>query len=100
MDATTQVTTQVTMQVGTMTDHGTYLGMDGKLAIFEQYIAKGRTMITKCSPKIVKVITQQEENQRIADEHECRDLGIWYQAIIRGSDAQSAISSFRKSIAI
>ena len=91
---------QVTMQVGTMTDHGTYLGMDGKLATFEQYVTEGRTMITKCSPKIVKVITMEEENQRIADEHECRDLGIWYQAILRGSDAQSAISSFRKSIAV
>ena len=95
-----QVTTQVTMQVGTMTNRGTYLGMEGKLATFEQYIAEGRTMITKCSPKIVKVITMEEENQRIADEHECRDLGIWYQAILRGSDAQSAISSFRQSIAI
>jgi hypothetical protein len=100
MDATTQVTTQVTMQVGTMTDHGTYLGMEGKLATFEQYVTEGRTMITKCYPKIVKVITQQEEDQRIADEHECRDLGIWYQAILRGSDAQSAISSFRKSFAV
>jgi hypothetical protein len=100
MDATTQVTTQVTMQVGTITDHGTYLGMDGKLAKFEQYVMDGRTMITKCSPKIVKIITQQEENQRIADEHECRDMGIWYQAILRGSDAQSAISSFRKSLAV
>ena len=100
MNTTTQVTTQVTMQVGTMTDHGTYLGMDGKLATFEQYVTESRTMITKCSPKIVRIITQQEENQRIADEHECRDMGIWYQAILRGSDAQSAISSFRKSIAV
>ena len=100
MDATTQVTTQDTMQVGTMTDHGTYLGMDGKLAKFEQYIMDGRTMITKCSPKIVKVITQQEKNQRIADEHKCRDLGIWYQAILRGSDARSALSSFKQSFAI
>jgi hypothetical protein len=83
-----------------MTNHGTYLGMDDKLATFEQYIMKGRTMITKCSPKIVKIITQQEENQRIADEHECRDMGIWYNAILRGSDAQSAISSFRKSLAV
>ncbi len=88
------------MQVGTMTNKGTYLGMEGKLSTFEQYITDGRTMITKCSPKIVRVITQQEENQRIADEHECRDLGIWYQAILRGSDAQSVISSFRQSIAI
>ena len=86
--------------IGTMTDHGTYLGMEGKLATFEQYVTEGRTMITKCSPKIVKIITQQEENQRIADEHECRDLGIWYQAILRGSDAQSASSSFRKSLAV
>jgi len=100
MDATTQVTKQVTMQVGTMTDHGTYLGMDGKLATFEQYVTEGCTMVTKCSPKIVRIITQQEENQRIADEHECRDMGIWYQAILRGSDAQSAISSFRKSLAV
>ena len=100
MDATTQVTTQDTMQVGTMTNQGTYLGMDGKLATFEQYVTEGRTMITKCSPKIVRVITQQEENQRIADEHECRDMGIWYQAILRGSDAQSAISSFRRSLAV
>ena len=100
MDTTTQVTTQVAMQVGTMTDHGTYLGMDGKLATFEQYVMDGRTMITKCSPKIVRIITQQEENQRIADEHECRDMGIWYNAILRGSDAQSAISSFRKSLAV
>ena len=95
-----QVTTQVTMQVGTITNKGTYLGMEGKLATFEQYISEGRTMITKCHPKIVKVISIEEENQRIADEHECRDLGIWYQAILRGSDAQSAISSFRKSLAV
>ena len=94
-----QVTTQVAMQVGTMTNKGTYLGMEGKLATFEQYIAEGRTMITKCSPKIVKVISMEEENQRIADEHECRDLGIWYQAILRGSDAQSAILSFKQSFA-
>ena len=83
-----------------MTNKGTYFGMDGKLAMFEQYIAEGRTMITKCSPAIVKVISMDEENQRIADEHECRDFGIWYQAIIRGSDAQSAISSFRQHLAI
>lgn len=83
-----------------MTNKGTYRGMEGHLATFEQYIAEGRTMITKCPPKIVKVISMDEENQRIADEHECRDLGIWYQAILKGSDAQSAISSFRKSIAI
>ena len=86
--------------IGTMTNYGTYLGMDGKLATFEQYVMDGRTMITKCSPKIVRIITQQEENQRIADEHECRDMGIWYQAILRGSDAHSAISSFRKSLAV
>lgn len=86
--------------IGTMTNHGTYLGMEGKLATFEQYIMEGRTMITKCSPNIVKIITQQEENQRIADEHECRDLGIWYQAILRGSNAKSAISSFKKSLAV
>lgn len=95
-----QVTTQVTMQVGTMTNKGTYLGMDGNLATFEQYIAEGRTMVTKCSPTVVRVITQQEENQRIADEHECRDLGIWYQAILRSSDARAVISSFRKSLAV
>lgn len=83
-----------------MTNHGTYLGMDGNLAIFEQYIAEGRTMVTKCSPKIVRVITQQKENQRIADEHECRDLGIWYQAILKGSDARAVISSFKQSFAI
>ena len=86
--------------IGTMTNKGTYRGMEGHLATFEQYIAEGRTMITKCSPKIVKVISMDEENQRIADEHECRDLGIWYQTILRGSDAQSAISSFRKSISV
>ena len=86
--------------IGTMTNHGTYLGMDGKLATFEQYVTEGRTMVIKCSTNIVRVITQQEENQRIADEHECRDLGIWYSAILRGSDAQSAISSFRKSLAV
>ena len=83
-----------------MTNKGTYLGMEGNLATFEQYVMEDRTMITKCSPKIVKVITMEEENQRIADEHECRDLGIWYQAILRGSDAQSAISSFKQSLAI
>ena len=86
--------------IETMTNKGTFLGMKGKLATFEQHVAEGRTMITKCSPKIVKVITMEEENQRIAAEHECRDLGIWYQAILRGSDAQSAISSFRKSLAV
>ena len=83
-----------------MTNKGTYLGMDGKLATFEKYIAEGRTMITKCSPTVVRIITQDEENQRIADEHECRDLGIWYQAILRGSDARAAISSFKQSFAI
>ena len=86
--------------IGTMTNHGTYLGMEGNLARFEKFIIEGQTMITKCSPKIVRIITQQEENQRIADEHECRDMGIWYNAILRGSDAQSAISSFRKSLAV
>ena len=86
--------------IGTMTNKGTYLGMDGKLATFEQYIAEGRTTITKCSPTVVRVITMEEENQRIADEHECRDLGIWYQAILRGSDARSAISSLKQSFAI
>lgn len=86
--------------IGTMTNHGTYLGMEGDLATFEQYVTEGRTMVTKCSPKIVRIITQQEENQRIADEHECRDLGIWYNAILRGPDAQSAISSFRKFLAV
>lgn len=100
MDATTQVTTQDTMQVGTMTNQGTYLGMDGKLATFTKYVTPSSSMVIRCSPKIVRIITQQEENQRIADEHECRDMGIWYQAILRGSDAKSAISSFRKSLAV
>ena len=86
--------------IGTITNKGTYLGMEGNLATFEQYIAEGRMMITKCSPTVVRIISMEEENQRIADEHECRDLGIWYQAILRGSDAQSAISSFRKSLAV
>jgi hypothetical protein len=86
--------------IGTMTNHGTYLGINGKLATFEQYVTECRTMITKCSPKIVRIITQQEENQRIADEHECRDMGIWYNAILRGSEAKSEISSFRKSLAV
>lgn len=94
-----QVATQVTMQVGTLTDQGTFLGMEGNLAKFEKFIIEGRTMIIKCSPRIAKVITQQEENQRIADEHECRDMGIWYQAILKGSEARSAISSFTKSLA-
>ena len=94
-----QVTTQDTMQVGTLTDQGTFLGMEGNLAKFEKFIIEGRTMIIKCSPKIAKIITQQEENQRIADEHECRDMGIWYQAILRGSEARSAISAFKKSLA-
>jgi hypothetical protein len=73
--------------------------MEGNLAKFEKFIIEGRTMIIKCSPRIAKVITQQEENQRIADEHECRDMGIWYQAILKGSEARSAISSFTKSLA-
>lgn len=94
-----QVTTQVTMQVGTLTNQGTFLGMEGNLAKFEKFIIKGQTMIIKCSPRIAKIITQQEENQRIADEHECRDLGIWYNAILRGSEARSAISAFTKSLA-
>ena len=88
------------MKIGTLTDQGAFMGMEGNLATFEQYVMEGRTMVTKCSPKIVRVITQQEENQRIADEHECRDLGIWYQAILKGSDAQSAISSFKQSFAV
>jgi hypothetical protein len=88
------------MQVGTLTDQGTFLGMEGNLAKFEKFIIEGHTMIIKCSPRIAKVITQQEENQRIADEHECRDMGIWYNAILRGSEARSAISSFTKSLAI
>jgi len=95
-----QVTTQHTMQVGTLTDQGTFLGMDGNLARFEKFIIGGQTMIIKCSPRIAKIITQQEENQRIADEHECRDMGIWYNAILRGSEARSAISSFRESIVV
>ena len=87
------------MKIGTLTDQGTFLGMEGNLARFEKFIIEGQTMIIKCSPRIAKVITQQEENQRMADEHECRDLGIWYQAILRGSEAQYAISSFTKSLA-
>jgi hypothetical protein len=88
------------MQVGTLTDQGTFLGMDGNLAKFEKYVTSSRSMIIKCSPRIAKIITQQEENQRIADEHECRDMGIWYNAILRGSEARSAISSFKKSLAV
>jgi len=87
------------MQVGTLTDQGTFLGMEGNLARFEKFIIEGQAMIIKCSPRIAKIITQQEENQRIADEHECRDLGIWYQAILRGSEARSAIFAFTKSLA-
>jgi hypothetical protein len=88
------------MKIGTLTDQGTFLGMEGNLAKFEKYVTSSSTMIIKCSPRIAKVITQQEENQRIADEHECRDLGIWYQAILRGSDARSAISAFKESLAV
>ena len=88
------------MKIGTLTDQGTFMGMDGNLATFTKYVTPSSSMVIRCSPKIVRVITQQEENQRIADEHECRDLGIWYSAILRGSDAQSAISSFRKSFAV
>lgn len=90
---------QITMKVGTLTDQGTFLGMEGNLAKFEKFIIEGQTMIIKCSPRIAKIITQQEENQRIADEHECRDMGIWYNAILKGSDARSAISLFRQSLA-
>ena len=88
------------MKIGTLTDQGTFLGMEGNLARFEKFIIEGQTMIIKCSPKIAKIITQQEENQRIANEHECRDLGIWYNAILRGSEARSAISAFKESIAV
>ena len=88
------------MKIGTLTDQGTFLGMDGNLARFEKLIIEGQTMIIKCSPKIAKIITQQEENQRIANEHECRDMGIWYQAILRGSEARSAISSFKESLVV
>ncbi len=88
------------MQVGALTDQGTFLGMEGNLARFEKYVTSSSSMIIKCSPKIAKTITQQEENQRIADEHECRDLGIWYNAILRGSEARSAISAFKESIAV
>ena len=87
------------MKIGTLTDQGTFLGTEGNLARFEKFVIDGQTMIIKCSPRIAKVITQQEENQRIANEHECRDLGIWYQAILRGSEARSALSSFTKSLA-
>jgi hypothetical protein len=91
---------QVTTQVGTLTDQGIFIGMEGNLAKFEKYVTSSSTMIIKCSPMIAKIISQQEENQRIADEHECRDMGIWYQAILRGSEARSAFSSFKESIAV
>jgi hypothetical protein len=88
------------MKIGTLTDQGTFLGMDGNLAKFEKHVTSSSSMIIKCSPRITKIITQQEENQRIADEHECRDLGIWYNAILRGSEARSAISAFKESLAV
>jgi hypothetical protein len=88
------------MKIGTLTDQGTFLGMDGNLAKFEKYVTSSSSMIIKCSPRIAKIITQQEENQRIADEHECRDMGIWYQAILRGSEARSAILALKESLAV
>jgi hypothetical protein len=86
------------MQVGTLTDQGIFLGMQGRLARFERNLGAYTTSIL-CSPTIAKVITQEDEDKRLALEAECIENGPWYQAVLRGDEARSALSSLTKSLA-
>ena len=99
MDATTQVTTQDTMQVGTLTNQGVYLGMQGRLARFERNLGE-RTTTILCAPTLAHVISQEDEDARLKLEEDWIGQGPWYQAVLRGDEARSALSSFKQSFAI
>ena len=85
------------MEIGTLTDQGAFLGMQGRLARFERNLGAYTTSIL-CSPTIVKVITQEDEDKRLALETKCIENDPWYQFVLRGDEARSALSSFTKSL--
>jgi hypothetical protein len=79
--------------IGTLTNQGIFIGMQGKLARFEKNVGT-RTTSVICSPKIAQVITQEQENERLASEDTCRARGFWGNAtVLRGDAAHAALSA-------
>jgi hypothetical protein len=77
--------------IGTLTNQGIFIGMQGKLARFEKNIGTRTTSII-CSPKIVQVITQEQEDARLAAEDACRKNGFWgHASVLTGDAARSAL---------
>jgi hypothetical protein len=79
--------------IGTLTNQGIFIGMQGKLARFEKNMGE-RSISIICSPKIAQVITQEEENARLASEDACRARGFWGNAtVLRGDAALAALAT-------
>lgn len=86
------------MTIGTLTNQGVYLGMQGRLARFERNLGERKTTIL-CAPTLAHVISQEDENARLKLEEDWIGQGPWYQAVLRGDEARSALSSFTRLLA-
>ena len=86
-------TSTLPFPIGTLTNQGIFIGMQGKLARFEKNIGT-RTTSVICSPKIAQVITQEQEDERLASEDACRARGFWGNAtVLRGDAALAALAT-------
>jgi len=86
-------TSALPFPIGTLTTQGIFIGMQGKLARFEKNIG-AHTSPCLCSPKLAQVITQEQEDARLAAEDACRTRGFWGNAtVLRGDAALAALAT-------
>ena len=86
-------TSALPFPIGTLTTQGIFIGMQGKLARFEKNMGERSTSII-CSPKLAQVITQEQEDARLAAEDACRTRGFWGNAtVLRGDAALAALAT-------
>ena len=81
--------------IGTLTSQGTFIGMYNKnLAQFEKKVSHDRSHGIICSPKLAKVITQEEDDERIAIDLAWQAKGFWGQStVLRGDAARAALAN-------
>ena len=85
-------TSTLPFAIGTLTTQGVFLGMQGKLACFEKNYGT-RTSPCLCSPKLAQVITQEQEDARLASEDACRARGFWGNStVVTGDAARAALA--------
>jgi hypothetical protein len=87
-------TSALPFPIGTLTTQGIFLGMQGKLARFQKNNGQGSFSPCLCSPKLAQVITQEQEDARLASEDACRARGFWGNAtVLSGDAARSALAT-------